>query len=296
MRAAEDLSRVSSQVSSPPACLPQAYRSLALRHHPDKAGGDAADFARLSAAFRTLSDPKLRRTYDLLAGETAFRPGGASGARVRRLAAPLRAAAAAQAAGLPPLPAPVSGSCRVTMASTPHPRPHPDLHAHTRHATLRAAGRGRPAAGAGGRAGAGRRGRRRGRRGVRTGGAGVRDVRAAGKQPLLDLQHGHLRTVHPPAALEGGRAWRWRAGRHAQPRPAEAGTVAAPCAAWRAQAPHAHRAHHSVQCKRRRRAPPRCAQGEWQLHWPLVNSPALRERLARRELELKRQEDADRWV
>ncbi len=47
-------------------------------------------------------------------------------------------------------------------------------------------------------------------------------------------------------------------------------------------------------------SPTRClplllTQGEWQLHWPLVNSPALRERIARRELELKRQEDADRW-
>ena len=56
----------------------QAYRDLALRQHPDK-GGDAAGFARLSAAFRVLADPRQRRTYDLLAGETAFRPGGAGG-------------------------------------------------------------------------------------------------------------------------------------------------------------------------------------------------------------------------
>ncbi len=55
--------------------LVQAYRDRALKHHPDK-GGDAAAFAKLSTAFRVLVDPQQRRAYDLLAGETAFRPGG----------------------------------------------------------------------------------------------------------------------------------------------------------------------------------------------------------------------------
>ena len=40
--------------------------------------------------------------------------------------------------------------------------------------------------------------------------------------------------------------------------------------------------------------PPRCLQGTFPLHWPLVNSDHMRERLAKRELERKRIEDADR--
>ena len=40
--------------------------------------------------------------------------------------------------------------------------------------------------------------------------------------------------------------------------------------------------------------PPRCLQGTFPLHWPLVNSDHMRERLAKRELERKRVEDADR--
>ena len=37
-----------------------------------------------------------------------------------------------------------------------------------------------------------------------------------------------------------------------------------------------------------------CAQGEFALHWPLINSAHMRTRLAQRELEAKRLEDARR--
>ena len=33
-------------------------------------------------------------------------------------------------------------------------------------------------------------------------------------------------------------------------------------------------------------------QGVWPLHWPVVNSPHMEEKLGRREMELKRKEDA----
>ena len=36
------------------------------------------------------------------------------------------------------------------------------------------------------------------------------------------------------------------------------------------------------------------AQGEFALHWPLINSSHMRTRLAQRELEAKRLEDAQR--
>ncbi len=43
----------------------RAYRLLALRHHPDRAGPDAtATFQRIAEAYRVLSDPGLRSTYD----------------------------------------------------------------------------------------------------------------------------------------------------------------------------------------------------------------------------------------
>lgn len=43
-----------------------AYRELARRHHPDVSRGDDATavFARISAAYETLSDAERRREYD----------------------------------------------------------------------------------------------------------------------------------------------------------------------------------------------------------------------------------------
>ena len=42
------------------------YRKLSLRHHPDKAGGDADTFRLLNRAQKVLSNPKLRQQYDIL--------------------------------------------------------------------------------------------------------------------------------------------------------------------------------------------------------------------------------------
>jgi len=43
----------------------RAYRLLALRHHPDRAGPDAtATFQRIAEAYRVLSDAGLRSSYD----------------------------------------------------------------------------------------------------------------------------------------------------------------------------------------------------------------------------------------
>jgi hypothetical protein len=42
------------------------YRKLALRHHPDRPGGDAATFRLLNRAQKVLLDPRLRRQYDML--------------------------------------------------------------------------------------------------------------------------------------------------------------------------------------------------------------------------------------
>lgn len=43
----------------------RAYRKLALQHHPDRAGAASAEiFARIAEAYRMLSDPTARSTYD----------------------------------------------------------------------------------------------------------------------------------------------------------------------------------------------------------------------------------------
>ncbi len=52
--------------------LIQAYRDCARRHHPDK-GGNAETFAKVQAAFETLSDLKRRAVYDEWAKELEFR-------------------------------------------------------------------------------------------------------------------------------------------------------------------------------------------------------------------------------
>jgi molecular chaperone DnaJ len=48
-----------------PAELRRAYRKLALRYHPDRAGeGSTAAFQRISRAYEVLSDPQARESYD----------------------------------------------------------------------------------------------------------------------------------------------------------------------------------------------------------------------------------------
>lgn len=43
--------------------IKRAYRTLALRNHPDK-GGDAETFKKIAAAYAVLSDAEKRRVYD----------------------------------------------------------------------------------------------------------------------------------------------------------------------------------------------------------------------------------------
>jgi len=68
--------------SATAAELRYAYRRLALAHHPDRAGPQsAARFAEIADAYRLLSDPLARATYDeTLAARGAWgrrQPGGA---------------------------------------------------------------------------------------------------------------------------------------------------------------------------------------------------------------------------
>ena len=55
-------------------CLvPQAYRELARRLHPDKRRGNAEGFGQVQAAYEVLSDPRKRAVYDEWAKELQFR-------------------------------------------------------------------------------------------------------------------------------------------------------------------------------------------------------------------------------
>lgn len=58
--------------------IKKAYRSLAMKHHPDR-GGDQAKFKDISAAYDTLSDAQKKAEYDQMrmgGGAHHFRTGG----------------------------------------------------------------------------------------------------------------------------------------------------------------------------------------------------------------------------
>jgi DnaJ-class molecular chaperone len=44
--------------------IKRAYRKLATKHHPDKAGGDTSKFQEIQSAYETLSDPQKRQQHD----------------------------------------------------------------------------------------------------------------------------------------------------------------------------------------------------------------------------------------
>lgn len=44
--------------------IKQAYRKLAMKHHPDRTGGDDIEFKKIQEAYATLSDPEKRSQYD----------------------------------------------------------------------------------------------------------------------------------------------------------------------------------------------------------------------------------------
>ncbi|MFA5962360.1 MAG: molecular chaperone DnaJ [Parcubacteria group bacterium] len=58
--------------------IKKAYRKLAHKHHPDKAGGDEAKFKEINEAYQVLSDKTKRSQYDQY-GQT-FEQAGRSGA------------------------------------------------------------------------------------------------------------------------------------------------------------------------------------------------------------------------
>lgn len=53
----------------------KAFRELAHKHHPDKAGGNAEKFKEINEAYQVLSNPQKRAQYDQF-GSAAFEQGG----------------------------------------------------------------------------------------------------------------------------------------------------------------------------------------------------------------------------
>lgn len=58
--------------------IKKAYRKLAHKHHPDKAGGDEKKFKEINEAYQVLSDKTKRSQYDQF-GQTFNQQGGAGG-------------------------------------------------------------------------------------------------------------------------------------------------------------------------------------------------------------------------
>ena len=66
---------------SSPEEIKKAYRTLAMKHHPDRNQGDKtaeSKFKEASEAYQVLSDPKKKSSYDQF-GHSAFEGGGGAG-------------------------------------------------------------------------------------------------------------------------------------------------------------------------------------------------------------------------
>jgi DnaJ-class molecular chaperone len=63
--------------------IKKAYRSLSLKYHPDKNGGNKeaiGKFQKISEAYETLGDEQKREEYDMMNKNPFFRAGGVAGA------------------------------------------------------------------------------------------------------------------------------------------------------------------------------------------------------------------------
>ena len=71
------INEIASQID-----IKKAYRSLSLKLHPDKQGGNVDEFKKINEAYTILSDPDKRQEYDLsLRGpkhQTSFNPAGSN--------------------------------------------------------------------------------------------------------------------------------------------------------------------------------------------------------------------------
>jgi DnaJ-class molecular chaperone len=59
--------------------IKKAYKKLAMRHHPDRNGGDDTEFKKIQEAYETLSDADKRAQYDNPRPEMNFNFGGMGG-------------------------------------------------------------------------------------------------------------------------------------------------------------------------------------------------------------------------
>src|SRR3990167_5598525 len=50
--------------SASPEEIKRAFRELAHKHHPDKAGGNEQQFKEINEAYQVLSNPEKRKQYD----------------------------------------------------------------------------------------------------------------------------------------------------------------------------------------------------------------------------------------
>ena len=78
--------------------IKKAFRKLAHKYHPDKAGGDEKKFKEINEAYQVLSDKNKRSQYDRF-GKTFSDQGS------RTLLAPSIIAASYRSAGMPCSPA-----------------------------------------------------------------------------------------------------------------------------------------------------------------------------------------------